>query len=310
MSNNGKIIQFDRNKAAGPWQPLVQIQLTEEAIQNGIAAGYQNNKARVFVKRTASSGFMVQGPNGQAQPMPIIHLIIAGLGGRKLDYHEIQRVKNELVHEESDAVELYPSKARDMDMPQTHLWCLPPGYTMPLGLVKARPVDPNAELIPGSRIKREDLLFYVVMTQAEGSAPVVEVFASEDDARTCYEQASGTFLPGEYVMFGMVPQEEEGAAWSQGALEKRTNIQARIEAAGAAMAASQEAGGGHSPTEEEMRAGIAAKAKEREEALTEAEREADASGDEDAKASLAKMREELVRTGGIKANTNGDADQG
>jgi hypothetical protein len=310
MSNNGKIIQFDRNKAAGPWQPLVQIQLTEDAIKSGVAAGYQNNKARVFVKRTASSGFMVQGPNGQAQPMPIIHLIIAGLGGRKLDYHEIQRVKNELVHEESDAVELYPGKAREMDMPQTHLWCLPPGYTMPLGLVKARPADPNAELIPGSRIKREDLLFYVVMTQGEGSAPVVEVFASEDDAQACYELASGTFVPGEYVMYGMVPHEEEGAAWSPGAIERRNSIQARIEAAGAAMAASQAAGGGHPPTEAEMREGIAAKAAERESALSKAESEADASGDEDAKASLAAMREELVRTGGIKASTNGDTDKG
>ncbi len=310
MSNNGKIIQFDRNKAAGPWQPLVQIQLTEDAIKSGVAAGYQNNKARVFVKRTASSGFMVQGPNGQAQPMPIIHLIIAGLGGRKLDYHEIQRVKNELVHEESDAVELYPGKAREMDMPQTHLWCLPPGYTMPLGLVKARPADPNAELIPGSRIKREDLLFYVVLTQGEGSAPVVEVFASEDDAQACYELASGTFVPGEYVMYGMVPHEEEGAAWSPGAIERRNSIQARIEAAGAAMAASQAAGGGHPPTEAEMREGIAAKAAERESALSKAESEADASGDEDAKASLAAMREELVRTGGIKASTNGDTDKG
>lgn len=307
MSKNGKIIQFDRNKAAGPWQPLVQIPLSEEAIQNGVASGYQNNKVRVFVKRTSSSGFMIQGPDGQPQPMPIIHLIIAGLGGRRVDYAEIQRIKNELVHEESDAVELFPGKGREIDSPQTHLWCLPPGYIMPVGLIKRAPVDPNAEVIPGSRIKREDLLFYVVTTQAEGADPVVEVFASEDDARACYDQASGTFVPGEYVMYGMAPNEEEGAAWSPGAIARRSNIQALIEAAGAAMAA-QQGGPGHTPTEDEMRAGIAAKAAEREAALTAAEREATESGDDAAKASLAAMREELVRTGGIKANTNGEAD--
>jgi hypothetical protein len=306
MSKNGKIIQFDRNKAAGPWQPLVQVPLSEEAVQSGVAAGFQNNKFRVFVKQTASSGFMVQGPDGQSAPMPILHLIIAGVNGRKPDYAEVQRIKAELVHEESDAVELFPGKGREIDSPQTHIWCLPPGYVMPVGMVKAAaPLDPNAELIPGSRIKREDLLFYVVTTQAEGADPVVEVFASEDDAKACYDVAGSEFLPGQYAMYGRVPTEDEGAAWSPAAVERRRTIQERIEAAGAAMAAAQAK---TTDLETAMREGIEQKGAERVEALVSAEQEAVEQGDAAAQASLAAMREELVRTGRIQAVPDGDAE--
>jgi len=305
MSKNGKIIQFDRNKAAGPWQPLIQIPLSEEAVQSGVASAFQNHRFRVFVKQTASSGFMMQGPDGQSHPMPILHLIISGVNGRKPDYSEIQRIKAELVHEEADAVELFPGKGREIDMPQTHIWCLPPGYVMPLGLVRAAPPDPNAELIPGSSIKREDLLFYIVTTQAEGADQVVEVFASEDDAKACYNVAGNEFLPGQYAMYGRVPTEDEGAAWSPSAVERRNTIQARIEAAGAAMAERHRAG--KTPTEEEMRAGVERKGIERLEAISEAERIADEDGDDAAKASLAELREELVRRGRI-GKSDGEAE--
>ena len=306
---NGKVIQFDRNKSAGPWQPMVAIQLSEEAIQSGVSAAFQNNKARVFIKQTTSTGFMIPGPDGQSKPMPIAHLIIVGMGGRKIEFSDVQRIKNELIHEESDAVEIYPAKYRAIDLPQTHIWCLPPGYTLPLGLVKAAPpADPDAELIPGSQIKRADLMFYVVVTQADGEDPMTEVFASEDDAKECYGVNGAEFIPGQYLMYGRVPLEDEGAGWSNAACERRTMIQERIEAAGAAMAA-QQAQAGHSPTEEEMRAGIAQKAAEREEHISNAEQAAEESGDEEAKAELAAIRAELVRRG-RRVETDGESEQG
>jgi hypothetical protein len=57
-----------------------------------------------------------------------------------------------------------------------------------------------------------------------------------------------------------------------------------------------------------MREGIEQKGSERAADLDAAERSAQETGDVEAQASLAAMREELVRTGGIKAVPDGDAD--
>ena len=52
------------------------------------------------------------------------------------DWRDLQRIKNELLGPEREAVELYPAESRLMDTSnQYHLWALPPGKRFPFGMV-------------------------------------------------------------------------------------------------------------------------------------------------------------------------------
>jgi hypothetical protein len=70
------------------------------------------------------------------------------------DWRDLQRIKNELLGEEVEAVELYPSERRCVDTAnQYHLWAIPrPGVLFPFGygdrLVVSRPFLPNAKQRP------------------------------------------------------------------------------------------------------------------------------------------------------------------
>jgi hypothetical protein len=264
------------------------------------------------------------------------------LGGKcvSVDFRlldEAQRIKNELVHEESDMVEIYPSRSREIDMPQTHLWCLPPGYRIPLGLMPMPSEEGDRDVIPGV-IKRSELQFYVLETPQPGGASIVEVFADEADAVGSYQQG-GVPLPegGALRMLGMVPTEEEGAAWSPAAQARREVLSERISEAGRQMAEKQEAmesqvrfpNGNHGiedeieasgafgtaamingslePEESDrlgdlMRDGIARHAAEREAEISAEEAAAQAADDLRAQGDLAEMRRQLVKTGRVDGN--------
>lgn len=50
------------------------------------------------------------------------------------DWREMQRIKNQLVNPESEAVEIYPAESRLVDTAnQFFLWCLEPGRFLPIG---------------------------------------------------------------------------------------------------------------------------------------------------------------------------------
>jgi len=60
----------------------------------------------------------------------------------KHDWRHLQRIKNELLGEDVEAVELYPCEARLVDEAnQFHLWALPPGVRYPLGFEERSVVD-------------------------------------------------------------------------------------------------------------------------------------------------------------------------
>jgi hypothetical protein len=72
---------------------------------------------------------------------PMVHLSICTLDRLPLhDWREFQRIKNELVGAECEAVEIYPSESRLVDgANQYHLWVfLRPGRTIPFGLGDGR----------------------------------------------------------------------------------------------------------------------------------------------------------------------------
>lgn len=50
------------------------------------------------------------------------------------DWRELQRIKNMVMGEECEAVEIYPAESRLHDTAnQYHLWCFAPGYQLPFG---------------------------------------------------------------------------------------------------------------------------------------------------------------------------------
>lgn len=50
------------------------------------------------------------------------------------DWRELQRIKNTVMGEECEAVEIYPAESRLHDTAnQYHLWCFAPGYQLPFG---------------------------------------------------------------------------------------------------------------------------------------------------------------------------------
>jgi hypothetical protein len=65
------------------------------------------------------------------------------------DWRELQRIKNLVMGEECEAVEIFPAESRVHDSAnQYHLWCFAPGYRLPFGydgrLVADETNDPTA----------------------------------------------------------------------------------------------------------------------------------------------------------------------
>jgi len=64
----------------------------------------------------------------------------------KHDWRHFQRIKNELLGTDVEAVELYPDEARLVDEAnQFHLWALPPGVRYPLGFEEREVSGPIPE---------------------------------------------------------------------------------------------------------------------------------------------------------------------
>jgi hypothetical protein len=76
-----------------------------------------NNRYTVFVRR-----YLEAPPWGRT-----IHLSLKRNDKQPIhDWRELQRIKNELLGPDREAVELYPSEARKVDTSnQYHLWCFP-----------------------------------------------------------------------------------------------------------------------------------------------------------------------------------------
>lgn len=74
----------------------------------------------------------------------MVHLSIKRLDRRQIkEWRDLQEIKNLLVGEECEAVELYPAESRKVDTScQYHLWCVvDPNYRFPFGFVGARIVS-------------------------------------------------------------------------------------------------------------------------------------------------------------------------
>ena len=69
------------------------------------------------------------------------------------DWRDLQQIKNELVGEECEAVELYPAESRKVDTSNKyHLWAsTKPGWRFPIGFDKRDVQDATDTKVPGLR---------------------------------------------------------------------------------------------------------------------------------------------------------------
>jgi hypothetical protein len=66
----------------------------------------------------------------------MLHLIVRRIDGAAIHkWHDLQRIKNEIVGPDRVAVEVYPPEEQLVDRANlTHLWVYPPGHELPFGL--------------------------------------------------------------------------------------------------------------------------------------------------------------------------------
>jgi len=121
-----------------PWTPfeVVEISPQEAAmLTEPVAVVLRNSRYQVIVRDRES-------PWGT-----ITHLSIRRLDRQPMhDWRVMQRIKNEVLGEEREGVELFPAESRLVDTSnQYHLWVLPAGMHFPFGynerLVTESPVN-------------------------------------------------------------------------------------------------------------------------------------------------------------------------
>lgn len=106
--------------------PQISDELMKKFIANGILSDevYINSRYQVSITRQLPKG---EGPE-------LVHLSIKTLDKTAVhDWRDFQRIKNELIGPEEEAIELYPAESRLVDTSnQYHLWCFK-GVKWPIG---------------------------------------------------------------------------------------------------------------------------------------------------------------------------------
>lgn len=115
------------------WTPFIRGFLPEKemrAMKYDVV--YLNSRYQVGVRRFPWPALVEQ---KTGKPVFMAHLSIKRFDKKVLhDWRDLQRIKNELIGEDAEAVELYPSESRLVDTSnEYHLWCIPPTYRFPLG---------------------------------------------------------------------------------------------------------------------------------------------------------------------------------
>lgn len=124
-----------------PWTPFAQMTtlISPDGSTRPVEAGtnvFKNNHYQVYVYKAAETP-----PFGN-----VIWLSIKRLDRKAIhDWRDLQRIKNELLAPEIEAVELYPSEERVVDTAnQYHLFAFVDGYKMPFGYPNRLVVRPSA----------------------------------------------------------------------------------------------------------------------------------------------------------------------
>lgn len=138
-----------RRAAAGlagpvPWTPFVRahrppIRSAQIAVVQAMVPGLQPDDARRIIEEQTHGEQLFVNSRYQvaiAADGDHVHLSIKRLDQAAVhDWRDLQRVKNELVGAECEAIELYPAESRVVDtVNQYHLWCQrDPTFRFPIG---------------------------------------------------------------------------------------------------------------------------------------------------------------------------------
>ena len=125
-------------------------EVVEHAIEQMLCCEYyKNNKYQVAVYPPETNSNLAD-----ASWPAVIHLSIKALDKSPVhDWSDLQRIKNEIVGNENEAIEIYPAESRLVNMAnQYHLWVFKdPNVTIPIGFDEGRKVDVQRE---GSHAKQ------------------------------------------------------------------------------------------------------------------------------------------------------------
>ena len=129
---NPKRRREQKKLAAAPWKPMQRAVLaatgSHEATIGGETFTVWKNHLYTVMVRDAES----QSENWP----PIVHLSIRRNDRQPVsDWRDVQRIKNELVGEECEGLQLFPAESRLVDTSnQYHVYCLKqPGLRFPIG---------------------------------------------------------------------------------------------------------------------------------------------------------------------------------
>jgi hypothetical protein len=131
-----------KRRARPPWTPFVRAThyddgtTGEKEVSCGEHEIWVNSRYQVDVTRDFANGF-----NGTGEKLEgMIWLSIKNRDRTaRHDWREFQRIKNELVGEEREAIEIYPAESRLNDeADQFHLYVFPEEIQIPIGYFERR----------------------------------------------------------------------------------------------------------------------------------------------------------------------------
>ena len=214
-------MQVPKNKKKKPtpkrisvWTPFIQttpnitqeaFQLDPEGIANTLAmfnSGqlkmYQNSLYTVMVRTLDANN-----DDG------VIHLSIRHNDRKPIrDWRHFQRIKNELVSAEREALELYPAESRLVDEAnQYHLWVLPTGEIFPLGFNEGRLVGGSDE---ASEIGAKQREYEVESEMSPPNNTLATASLTADAEVTKAKQPEGELITSDGATYTATPPEESG----------------------------------------------------------------------------------------------------
>lgn len=128
---------------------------TRQMIEKELLLPVYKNKTYQVAVRTTPTEFPRE--DGQAGFVNLVHLSIKRLDQNPArDWRDLQRIKNQLLGEECEAMELFPAESRLVDTAnQTHLWGYDDvNYRAPFGFNGIRVVDDTAPADTGTKQRK------------------------------------------------------------------------------------------------------------------------------------------------------------
>lgn len=128
--------------ANDPFQPAtLEVPSAEEIVRRFEVEPDEAERLRAQMAEQSvflNSTYQVNVDLVHAEIGPMLHVSIKRRDKQPMhDWREMQRIKNAILGEEAEAVELYPAESRLVDSAnQYHLWALPPGVRFPFGYLK------------------------------------------------------------------------------------------------------------------------------------------------------------------------------